>query len=189
MCQVDLWSSVLQQIRIFPPDFPSWRLGGRQQSEPSRPRNRASARPSRVRPESLRRPSGAKSERKALRREASRRRLFGAGAPFGAGIPGQVANWMKLQRQVSKACGASRASSRQQMDGSDPRWPDRTVRRGVRSQIHVAPVVFEEAAAERHMAQLQHNIWVGGNWLELSIHANPLYQHLMISAGRTGAAS
>jgi hypothetical protein len=91
---------------------------------------------------------------------------------------------------------------RQQMDGSDPGWPDRTVRRGVRSQIHVAPVVFEEAAAERHMAQLQHNMWVagaraaalsiitgGGKWLELSIHADPLYQHLMISAGRTGAAS
>jgi hypothetical protein len=50
----------------------------------------------RVRPESLRRPSGAKSERKALRREASRRRLFGAGAPFGAGIPGQVATFWSL---------------------------------------------------------------------------------------------
>jgi predicted phage-related endonuclease len=55
----------------------------------------------------------------------------------------------------------------------------------------------EEAAAEKHMAQLQHNMWVagariaalsiitgGGKWLELTIHADPLYQHLMLTAER-----
>jgi predicted phage-related endonuclease len=55
----------------------------------------------------------------------------------------------------------------------------------------------EEAAAEKHMAQLQHNMWVcdarssalsiitgGGKWVELTIHADPLYQHLMITAER-----
>jgi hypothetical protein len=49
----------------------------------------------------------------------------------------------------------------------------------------------EEAAAEKYMAQLQHNMWVtnarraalsiitgGGKWVEISIAADPLYQHL-----------
>lgn len=53
----------------------------------------------------------------------------------------------------------------------------------------------EEAAAEKHMAQLQHNMWVanarsavlsiitgGGKWVEMAIHADPLYQHLLITA-------
>ncbi|ETR76363.1 endonuclease [Afipia sp. P52-10] len=53
----------------------------------------------------------------------------------------------------------------------------------------------EEAAAEKHMAQLQHNMWVttsrtavlsiitgGGKWVKLSINADPLYQHLLITA-------
>jgi predicted phage-related endonuclease len=53
----------------------------------------------------------------------------------------------------------------------------------------------EEAAAEKHMAQLQHNMWVtasrtavlsiitgGGKWVEMTIPADPLYQHLLITA-------
>ena len=53
----------------------------------------------------------------------------------------------------------------------------------------------EEAAAEKHMAQLQHNMWVtasrtavlsiitgGGKWVEMSIPADPLYQHLLLTA-------
>lgn len=53
----------------------------------------------------------------------------------------------------------------------------------------------EEAAAERHMAQLQHNMWVtasrnsvlsiitgGGKWVEIKIHGDPLYQHLLLTA-------
>jgi len=53
----------------------------------------------------------------------------------------------------------------------------------------------EEAAAEKHMAQLQHNMWViqsrsavlsiitgGGKWVEITIHADPLYQHLLLTA-------
>lgn len=53
----------------------------------------------------------------------------------------------------------------------------------------------EEGAAEKHMAQLQHNMWVanaktaalsiitgGGKWVELTLHADPLYQHLLITA-------
>jgi predicted phage-related endonuclease len=55
----------------------------------------------------------------------------------------------------------------------------------------------EEAAAEKHMAQLQHNMWVsnarsavlsiitgGGKWVELTVHADPLYQHLLLTAER-----
>jgi predicted phage-related endonuclease len=53
----------------------------------------------------------------------------------------------------------------------------------------------EQAAAEKHMAQLQHNMWVtqarsavlsiitgGGKWVELTLHADPLYQHLLLTA-------
>jgi predicted phage-related endonuclease len=56
---------------------------------------------------------------------------------------------------------------------------------------------LEEAAAEKHMAQLQHNMWVtasrtavlsiitgGGKWLEMTIPADPLYQHLLLTAER-----
>jgi predicted phage-related endonuclease len=55
----------------------------------------------------------------------------------------------------------------------------------------------EEGAAEKHMAQLQHNMWVtssrtavlsiitgGGKWVEIKVHADPLYQHLLITAER-----
>jgi predicted phage-related endonuclease len=55
----------------------------------------------------------------------------------------------------------------------------------------------EEAAAEKHMAQLQHNMWVthartavlsiitgGGNWVEINVNADPLYQHLLLTAER-----
>src|SRR6202051_1394618 len=53
----------------------------------------------------------------------------------------------------------------------------------------------EEAAAEKHMAQLQHNMWViqsrsavlsiitgGGKWVEMTIPPYPLYQHLLLTA-------
>jgi predicted phage-related endonuclease len=55
----------------------------------------------------------------------------------------------------------------------------------------------EEAAAEKHMAQLQHNMSVvgsraavlsvvtgGGKWVEITTHADPLYQHLIVTAER-----
>ena len=55
----------------------------------------------------------------------------------------------------------------------------------------------EEAATEKHMAQLQHNMWVvasrtavlsvitgGGKWVEITTHADPLYQHLIVTAER-----
>jgi predicted phage-related endonuclease len=55
----------------------------------------------------------------------------------------------------------------------------------------------EEAAAEKYMPQLQHNMWVvaartavlsvitgGGRWAEILAHADPLYQHLIVTAER-----
>jgi predicted phage-related endonuclease len=55
----------------------------------------------------------------------------------------------------------------------------------------------EAAAAEKYMAQLQHNMWVvaartavlsvitgGGKWVEIVTHADPLYQHLIVTAER-----
>ena len=61
----------------------------------------------------------------------------------------------------------------------------------------------EEGAAEKHMAQLQHNMWVtntktgvlsiitgGGKWVEITIPADSLYQHLLLTAEKSsGAAS
>ena len=53
----------------------------------------------------------------------------------------------------------------------------------------------EEAAATKHMPQIQHNMWVtnakaavlsiitgGAKWLEIKISADPLYQHLLLTA-------
>lgn len=53
----------------------------------------------------------------------------------------------------------------------------------------------EKGAAEKHMAQLQHNLLVagtkksvlsiidgGGKWVEISIEADPIYQTILIAA-------
>jgi predicted phage-related endonuclease len=55
----------------------------------------------------------------------------------------------------------------------------------------------EEGAAEKHMAQVQHNMWVinskmaalsiitgGGKWVEIALSADALYQHLLLTAER-----
>jgi predicted phage-related endonuclease len=55
----------------------------------------------------------------------------------------------------------------------------------------------EEAVGEKHMAQLQHNMWVtnaksaalsiitgGGKWVEITIPGDALYQHFLITAER-----
>jgi predicted phage-related endonuclease len=55
----------------------------------------------------------------------------------------------------------------------------------------------EEAAVEKYMPQLQHNMSVvaarsavlsvitgGGKWVEIATHADPLYQHLIVTAER-----
>src|ERR1700730_13069841 len=53
----------------------------------------------------------------------------------------------------------------------------------------------EEGAAEKHMAQLQHNMWVtntktgvlsiitgGGKWVQITIPGASLYQHLLLTS-------
>jgi predicted phage-related endonuclease len=55
----------------------------------------------------------------------------------------------------------------------------------------------EEAAVEKHALQLQHNLWVvaartavlsvitgGGKWVQFEVPADPLYQHLIVTAER-----
>lgn len=55
----------------------------------------------------------------------------------------------------------------------------------------------EEEAAQKHMAQVQHAMWVtqannavlsvttgGGKWVEIKVQADPLYQHLLLVAER-----
>jgi predicted phage-related endonuclease len=55
----------------------------------------------------------------------------------------------------------------------------------------------EEGAVEKYMPQLQHNMWVvaarsavlsvitgGGKWVQITTHADPLYQHLIVTAER-----
>ena len=55
----------------------------------------------------------------------------------------------------------------------------------------------EEAAVAKYMPQLQHNMWVvaarsavlsvitgGGKWVEIATQADPLYQHLIVTAER-----
>jgi predicted phage-related endonuclease len=55
----------------------------------------------------------------------------------------------------------------------------------------------EEAAVQKNMPQLQHNMWVvaarsavlsvitgGSKWVEITTHADPLYQHLIVTAER-----
>ncbi len=55
----------------------------------------------------------------------------------------------------------------------------------------------EETAAEKYIPQLQHNMWVvaargavlsvitgGGKWVEIKTSADPLYQHLVVTAER-----
>src|ERR1700733_9059306 len=55
----------------------------------------------------------------------------------------------------------------------------------------------EEGAVQKYAPQLQHNMWVvaarnavlsvitgGGKWVEIKVHADPLYQHLILTAER-----
>jgi hypothetical protein len=59
------------------------------------------------------------------------------------------------------------------------------------------PWNFSEEGAAKHMAQLQHNMWVaaartavlsiitgGGKWVEMTSFADPLCQHLLLTAER-----
>ena len=85
---------------------------------------------------------------------------------------------------------------------SGPRWMAATLDGMVEATGAVFEAKFmlpwsfsEEGAAEKYMPQLQHNMWVtdarasvlsiitgGGKWVEITIPADPLYQHLLFTA-------
>ena len=59
----------------------------------------------------------------------------------------------------------------------------------------------EESAVAKYAPQLQHNMWIvaargavlsiitgGGKWVEIKTHADPLYQHLIVTAERNFGA-
>src|SRR6266478_3729293 len=75
------------------------------------------------------------------------------------------------------------------------RWLAATVDGMVEGKFMLPWSFSEEAAAEKHMAQLQHNMWVtnatlavlsvitgGGKWVEIATPADRLYQHLLLTA-------
>jgi predicted phage-related endonuclease len=85
-----------------------------------------------------------------------------------------------------------------------PRWMGATLDGRVQSSEAVFEAKFmlpwsfsEEAALVKYMPQLQHNMWVlaarsavlsvitgGGKWVEITTHADPLYQHLIVTTER-----
>jgi predicted phage-related endonuclease len=82
------------------------------------------------------------------------------------------------------------------------RWMAATLDGRVDSEVFEAKFALpwqfsEEMAAQKHAAQLQHNMFVvaarnavlsvitgGGKWVEVKVHADPLYQHLVVTAER-----
>jgi predicted phage-related endonuclease len=84
------------------------------------------------------------------------------------------------------------------------RWMGATLDGRVQSSEAVFEAKFmlpwyfsEQAAAEKYMPQLQHNMWIvaartavlsvitgGGKWVQIKTHADPLYQHLILTAER-----
>jgi len=86
----------------------------------------------------------------------------------------------------------------------DLQWMGATLDGRVRSNGAVFEAKFmlpwsfsEEAALEKHAPQLQHNMWVvaarsavlsiitgSGKWVEIKVTADPLYQHLIVTAER-----
>ena len=98
--------------------------------------------------------------------------------------------------QVSRMRPASPAASGDPVDGRDPRRHRRGQRGGVRGQIHAALVVLGGSRGrEAHGAapaqyvgdQLRKGavlsiITGGGKWVEIKIPADPLYQHLLLTA-------
>jgi len=79
------------------------------------------------------------------------------------------------------------------------RWMAATLdgRVEVTGTVFEAKFVFGRRATEKYMPQLQHNMWVvaarnavlsvitgGGKWVEITTHADPLYQHLIVTAER-----
>ena len=96
-------------------------------------------------------------------------------------------NWTSIQRRVQHSAISWMAATLDGMvEGSG----------AVFEAKFMLPWSFsEEAAAEKHMAQVQHNMWVtharsavlsiitgGGKWVEISIPMDPLYLSILVAA-------
>ena len=85
-----------------------------------------------------------------------------------------------------------------EVDGGDFGWPGVGERCGVRSPNSCCHGRSRRRGQQRNTCpQLQHNMWVvaartavlsvitgGGKWVEILAHADPLYQHLIVTAER-----
>ena len=87
--------------------------------------------------------------------------------------------------------------SRSALDGGHPRRAGGGKRRGVRSQVHAAVVVLGRSRGREIYAAVAAQyvgrngqkavlsvITGGGKWVEIKTHADPLYQHLIVTAER-----
>ena len=95
-----------------------------------------------------------------------------------------------VQRQITASGFA--------VDGSNARWPRGRDLSRIRGQVHAAVVVLgRSGVGQKYLPQLQHNMWVvaarsavlsvitgGGKWVEITTYADPLYQHLIVTAER-----
>ena len=117
-------------------------------------------------------------------RRSSPRSLTGAGT---RPIPGRSSQMSSSGSAIPRCAGWRRRS----MGGS------RAAELCSRAKFMLPWSFSEEAAAEKYMPQLQHNMWVvaargavlsvitgGGKWVEIKTHADPLYQHLIVTAER-----
>ena len=81
------------------------------------------------------------------------------------------------------------------LSGGHPRRPGRRTGAVFEAKFMLPWSFSEEGAAEKYMPQLQHNMWVtnakasvlsiitgGGKWVEIALSADPLYQHLLLTA-------
>ncbi len=93
---------------------------------------------------------------------------------------------------------AAGASSGAALDGGHPGWPGRGQRCRVRGQVHAALVVLGGGGSRRSTCRSCSTICAvvgprsavlsvitgGGKWVEITAQADPLYQHLIVTAER-----
>jgi hypothetical protein len=78
------------------------------------------------------------------------------------------------------------------MDGGHPRRARRGQRGGIRSQIHAAVVILgrssgakiHAATSAQHVGRRGKNLSAFREWVEITTNADPLYQHLIVTAER-----
>ena len=110
--------------------------------------------------------------------------IRGANGLYSSG--GDIAGFLKVERDGMHF-----------LQPSLPRKPARSCHGFCEAKFMLPWSFSEEAAAEKYAPQLQHNMWVvaaraavlsvitgGGKWVEIKTYADPLYQHLILTAER-----